>query len=71
MEPDKSKKRIRFGCGFAFGLIVGFFTTARHIYNSAGGIAAGTFVTAFVFGLLALKYGDSFWEILRKWYWWW
>ncbi len=68
MEPDKSEKRIRFGCGFTFGLVVGFFGAARHIYSSAGGITAGAFVTAILFGWLAMKYGDRFWESLgRRW----
>jgi len=67
MEPDKSEKRIRFGCGFTFGLVIGFFSTARYIYDSAGGLAAGTFATAVLFGWLAMKYGDSFWDDLLKW----
>jgi hypothetical protein len=35
-KPDPLERKIRFGCGFIFGLIIGFFGFARIVYESAG-----------------------------------
>lgn len=69
-KPDRIEKEVRFGCGFAFGLLVGFFVAARHIYNSAGWLAVVTLVIAILCGLLAVRYGDRFWHSLKNWWWW-
>jgi len=64
------EKGIRFGCGFFFGL---FFVFANLIFFSLhnGYYIAGAFLfSGVVFGLLAMRFGDRFWEHLSK-YWWW
>ena len=69
-EPDRTEKGIRFGCGFTFGLLVGFFTAARYIYQSVGWLATVTFAVAILCGFLAMQYGDEFWYSLKDWFWW-
>jgi hypothetical protein len=71
-KPDPLEKKVRFGCGFLLGLILGFFEVARTMYryNSAALLILVTVTFAFVCGGLAVKYGDSFWEQLgrlRRW----
>lgn len=68
MKPDKSEKRIRFGCGFVFGLIVGFFFTLSHIIETWGGVILIALSVAVVCGLLARRYGDDFWYSLKDWF---
>jgi len=70
--PDRQEKRIRFGCGFSFGLIIGFFVAVREFYS--GGVSVLVLLSlaaAGVCGWLAVKYGDEFWRgFLSKWWWW-
>ncbi len=75
-KPDPLEKKIRFGCGFLFGLIFGFFGALRFMYrimnnyNSGGIVIACAVISALVCGGLALKYGDRFWKEmcnLRRW----
>ncbi len=68
--PDAQEKTIRFGCGFVFGvvLVVGSSVTwslVSHYYYLAAAVIVGV-----LFGLLALHYGDTFWERLSHWLWW-
>ncbi len=66
-KPDPLEKKIRFGCGFLFGLVFGFLGTGRvmyrvmYRYNSAEIVVTCAVIVAFVCGWLALKYGDRFW----------
>jgi len=69
VKPDRTEKGIRFGCGFAFGLFVGFLAAARYMYHSAGWLATVAFATALLCGWLAMRCGDEFWESLRHWWW--
>ena len=70
-KPDPLEKKVRFGCGFAFGLVIGFFEFARSLYRSAGMTIALTVIAALVCGWLALKYGDRFWYgVMKRWRWW-
>jgi hypothetical protein len=70
MAPDISEKRIRFGCGFVFGLIVGFFTAITYVFETWGFIILVSLCAAIVCGLLAKKYGDAFWYSIRNWWFW-
>ncbi|MEJ2039424.1 MAG: hypothetical protein P8X55_10865 [Desulfosarcinaceae bacterium] len=70
MQPDKSEKRIRFGCGFIFGMILGFFTAITWMTSTWGIVVFVTLGAAIVFGLLARKYGDAFWHSLKNWWYW-
>lgn len=65
-EPDASEKRIRFGCGFIFGGIIGLIVVLRELYQMTG--LAWTCVAGFAVlcGYLALRLGDEFWEWVGK-----
>ncbi len=53
-KPDPLEKKIRFGCVFIFGLVFG-------LYSATGlAVTAAVAITALIFGLLAMKYGDRF-----------
>jgi hypothetical protein len=69
-EPDSFEKSLRFGCGFVFGLFIGFLVAAQSIYHSLGWLATITFIVGVAFGLLAMRYGDKFWYSIKKWDWW-
>ncbi len=72
-KPDLLEKKIRFGCGFLFGLVIGFFEFARILYStdSAGFLILLTVMLAPVCGLLAIKFGDRFWHyVLERVRWW-
>ncbi len=72
-KPDPLEKKIRFGCGFLFGLVIVFFEFARTIYrhNSVGFVITCAVILALVCGWLALKYGDRFWHyVLERVRWW-
>ena len=68
MQPDKTEKALRFGCGFIFGLVAGFFTAFQWVMSTWGGLAALAFASAVICGLLAMKYGDAFWYSLKDWW---
>ncbi len=68
MPPDTTEKALRFGCGFTFGLVAGFFTAFQCIASTWGGLAALAFASAVISGLLAMKYGDTFWYSLKDWW---
>ncbi len=72
-KPDLLEKKIRFGCGFLFGLVIGFFEFARILYStdSAGFLILMTVLLALVCGWLATKFGDRFWQyVLERVRWW-
>jgi hypothetical protein len=75
-KPDSLEKRMRFGCGFLFGLVLGFFGTLRvmykmmYWYNSAGLVISIAVISALICGWLALKYGDRFWQEMCRLRWW-
>ena len=58
--PDGFEKLVRFGCGFIFSGIVLFFTVPQIVSLgvSTFGVAVG--IGALFCGLLAIRYGDSF-----------
>jgi hypothetical protein len=70
-EPDASEKRVRFGCGFVFGGIIGFFFALREIAAFTGTFWAFVAGIAVLFGFLAMRYGDEFWHSLPDWLRWW
>jgi hypothetical protein len=65
--PDPLEKKVRFGCGFVFGLlIVGF---SGFMWMVVGGyyVVALAMACGLVCGLLAIRYGDHFWYSMRNW----
>lgn len=63
-------KRVRFGCGFVLGLILGGFSTALWFYDDVV-IAVGTaLVIAVAMGFASSYLGDTFWRGFKHWFWW-
>jgi hypothetical protein len=70
-NPDREEKIIRFGCGSLFGLVVAFWTLCNHagpIWTMWIAVIAGAML---LFGYLAMKWGDKFWQIAFNNWWWW
>ena len=69
--PDRLERRIRFGCGFVAGSILGvlgaLYLLADNLFTCAL-LGAGV---ALLFGILAVRYGDRFWYGLRHLLWFW
>ena len=70
-QPDKTEKAIRFGCGASFGFIFVFYLADVWLELSSffAWVIAAVLI-AFIFGVLAVKYGDYFWGRLKDWLWW-
>lgn len=67
-EPDAFELRVRFGCGFLVGILLGFAAVVSWL----GDLSLGTLVPAMLgggvtAGVLARYYGDRFWSSLRWW----
>jgi hypothetical protein len=67
--PDRLENGIRFGCGFLFG---GFIAVAALITSLLNRyyIAACVLTAGLVCGYTAMRYGDRFWDHVRRWWWW-
>jgi hypothetical protein len=68
--PDAQEKRIRFGCGFVFGLFTAGGSGFLYLVWNAYYIAAWCLLVGVLFGFAAMRFGDAFWHSLGK-YWWW
>jgi hypothetical protein len=69
--PDRLEKGVRFGCGFLFGGALGVGALLTSLW-SAHYIVTCVLVIALICGYAAMKFGDSFWENVRGWWWtWW
>ena len=69
--PEWVASAVRFTFGAVFGLLVGagaFFFVPFHLWSVSVAIML---VLALLFGFLAAKYGDGFWENLGAWFRWW
>ncbi|MCB9536774.1 MAG: hypothetical protein H6704_11030 [Myxococcales bacterium] len=69
-DPDSGAAGVRFGCGAVVGLAAGFASTVSFVELGPLGVTLLCLGTALVFGLLAMRRGDRFWERLRDWLWW-
>jgi hypothetical protein len=66
--PDTLEKGIRFGCGFFFGCVA---VLAGTLYIGSGHrLVAFCLVIGLLFGLAAMKFGDSFWNWISGWWTW-
>lgn len=65
-KPDATGKIIRFGCGAIFGFLLGFDFVYFGFSMLSASLIVGI-VAAIIFGILALRYGDRFWERLTNW----
>jgi uncharacterized membrane protein len=57
------EKITRFVCGALLGAIIGVVITVVYSLSSLASLIA-ILPLAFIFGMLALKYGDEFWRSL-------
>ena len=64
------EKRLRFGCGFIFGLGAGAASFGLVFYDNGMAIVVLSAVAAFVCGLAAMRYGSVFWRVIKNlWFW--
>lgn len=71
--PDRFTLGVRFGCGALFGLVLPFAGVTVFHFRTGRGVVAWCLLTALVCGLLAMRWGDVFWEKVvrgRLWWWW-
>ncbi len=69
-RPDSVDKGVRFGCGFVVGFLVAFLIGLRVVSEFTGSSWAIIVGIAVLIGILAMAFGDSFWDWLRYWFWW-
>jgi hypothetical protein len=69
-KPDGCEKTIRFGCGFLFGGIVLLVPVAQSVYKTGNVFWLVVGIGAFICGLLAIRYGDRFFNAFFKWFGW-
>jgi hypothetical protein len=72
-RPDRLEKKIRFGCGFVFGVFSAALSSfAASLYNGWYLVALLVGI-GIIFGFLAMRYGDKFWHSVPDWWWppWW
>lgn len=67
-DGDAFEKRVRFGCGFVFGLVSGGLFLVRVVAESLGVNAAGAVASALICGFLAMRFGERFWSWVRDWW---
>jgi hypothetical protein len=69
--PDRAERVIRFICGAIVGAVLGALTAFAFLFHLEGDwpfvALALVLVTPALFGVLAMKFGDPFWEGLSKW----
>lgn len=71
-QPDPFEKKVRFGCGFLLGIVIGLAEVTRHAYEQTGGVSFAVIASLGVLcGVLAMKYGDRFWHRISRVRWWW
>lgn len=65
-KPDATEKNIRFGCGAIFGFLLGF-DFVYFVFSTLTASFVVGILAAIIFGILAVRYGDRFWERLTNW----
>lgn len=68
--PDGLTKGIRFGCGVLFGLLIGLGILVKLLPADTFAIMLLIGLPSLVCGILAMQWGDSFWEWFREHFWW-
>ena len=70
MPEDSGNGGYRFGCGFVVGLFVGGVASLGIIGETFGVQVTVTITIAFLFGLAAFYFRDSFWRWFSFWFGW-
>ena len=69
--PDRLEKGLRLGCGAMVGVIA-LGPLAYYAWRPlSAGLWVGLGIGVAGFALLALRFGDAFWERLSSWWPWW
>ena len=69
--PDRLEKGVRFGCGFLLGCLLAVGSLLSSLW-SAHQIVVCVLVVGLVCGFAAVRFGDTFWEKMGRWWWlWW
>ena len=63
-EPGAQENRIRFGCGFVFGFLLGGLSNFRHLASHGYYLLASTALIGLLCGIFAVRQGDKFWYSL-------
>ena len=61
---DRLQFFVRFGCGFLLGIV---FVLSLGLIESLAEFIVFSLILGLIFGLLAAKYGDRFWQCLSDW----
>ena len=69
-KPDRTTKNIRFGCGAIFGALCGLSFVIYSTEPTTRNTITTCIAFMVIFGLLALRYGDRFWEKISGFPWW-
>jgi hypothetical protein len=67
--PDRLEKGIRFGCGFVFSCVLAVGGLLSSLW-SAHAIVASVLTAGLTGGYAAMRWGDRFWDHVRRWWWW-
>jgi len=68
---DKTTTVVRFGCGSLVGLVSGFVFAMQNFETSTRNTIIACAIFIILFGILAVRYGDRFWEKLSNYIYWW
>lgn len=68
--PDGLTKGIRFGCGALLGLLIGVGAAVKLLPADTISEMLSIGLPSLVFGILAMQWGDGFWEWFRDYFWW-
>jgi hypothetical protein len=72
-SPDRFTLGVRFGCGALFGLVLPFVGGSIFSFETGRSALGWCLLVALVCGLLAMRFGETFWEKVvhsRFWRWW-
>ena len=71
LKLDKTTIGVRFGCGSLVGLVSGFAYAMQTFETSTRNTIIASAVFVILFGALAVRYGDRFWEKITHYTSWW
>jgi len=61
---------LRLGCGGAFGVLVGLVWFGDELFQGAAWAVGLVLIAGVVCAVLAMRYGDAFWDHVRHADWW-
>ena len=70
-QQDGFEKSVQFGCGFLLGGIVLLAAVGMSVFDEDRQIWVFIGIGAFLCGLLAIRFGDRFFNVFFTWFRWW